>query len=137
MSDEPHDFDPIPADGLLLALCEVARSVEGFELGITVTVPGATVTGVMVGPKAWLQILGASGEGSANEFLRGIAARMVEILDEGGDDVDTQFLHLREAQYVSGGTFTPTNTALLWRGRLAAVSGFSLGTVTPTARASA
>ena len=130
MSDEPHVFDPIPADGLLLALCEVARNVDGFELGITVNVPGATVTGVMVGPKAWLQILGASGEGDANEFLRGIAARMSEILD-GGDDVDTQFLHLREAQYVSGGTFQPTNAALLWRGRLAAVSGFSLGTLTP------
>ena len=85
----------------------------------------------MVGPKTWLRILGASGEGSTNEFLRGIAGRMVEILDEGGADVDTQFLHLREAQYVSGGTFQPTNAALLWRGRLAAVSGFSLGTLTP------
>ena len=131
MPDESHEFDPIPADGLLLALCEVARNVDGFELGITVNVPGATVTGVMVGPKSWLQILGASGEGRANEFLRGIALRMSEILDDAGDEVDTQFVHLREAQYVSGGQFTPTNAALLWRGRLAVVSGFSIGTVTP------
>jgi hypothetical protein len=131
MSDQPDVFDPIPADGLLLALCEVARNVEGFELGITVNVPGATVTGLMVGPTTWLHILAASGEGRANEFLRGIAARMSEILDGAEQEVDTQFLHLREAQYVSGGQFTPTNAALLWRGRLAVVSGFSIGKVTP------
>ena len=67
MSDA--DFDPIPADGLLVALAEVARHKEGFELGITVNVPGATVTGIMIGPRAWLRILGASGEGGAHDFL--------------------------------------------------------------------
>ena len=37
MSDEPDVFDPIPVDGLLLALCEMARTLDGFELGIPST----------------------------------------------------------------------------------------------------
>lgn len=124
------DFDPIPADGLLVALAEVARHKEGFELGLTVNVPGATVTGVMIGPRAWLRILGASGEGDAHAFLSSLAGGMNEILESSGLEVATQFLHLRDAQYVSGGLFTPTNAGLLWRGRLGEITGFSLGTLT-------
>lgn len=125
------DFDPIPADGLLVALAEVARHKDGFELGITVNVPGGTVTGIMIGPRAWLRILGASGEGPAHEFLRSLAGGMNEILENAGAEVTTQFLHLRDAQYVSGGRFTPTNAGLLWRGRLGEITGFSIGTLTP------
>ena len=114
-----------------MALAEVARHKEGFELGITVNVPGATVTGIMIGPRAWLRILGASGEGGAHEFLNSLAGGMNQILENAGREVTTQFLHLRDAQYVSGGRFTPTNAGLLWRGRLGEIAGFSIGTLTP------
>ncbi|WP_372736260.1 hypothetical protein [Nocardioides sp.] len=128
MSDD--EFRPIPADGLLMALAEVARTQEGFELGITVNVPGATVTGIMIGPRPWLRILAVSGEGGTNQFLSSVAGALDSMLDSAGEDVTAQCLHLRQAQYVSGGTFTPTNAALLWRGRISEVAGFSIGSLT-------
>jgi hypothetical protein len=114
----------------------------GLELPITLFVPGAVVAGVLTSGKVYFDLFAdrfAAGwpvEGRAE--LRASMAAYGDVYPrlEPGEKSPrkrpAQFIHLRDAQVVTAqGNLPAVGDGLLWRGRLAAVSGYSLGQLAP------
>jgi hypothetical protein len=83
----------------------VAQS--GLNIGIIVNVPGATVSGTLVGRDAWLDELvrvSADISEDAGVFATGIRQAFTddEVLRSIGEEITYDFLHLRDAYFVSG-----------------------------------
>jgi hypothetical protein len=114
----------------------------GLELPITLFVPGAVVAGVLTSGKVYFDLFAdrfAAGwpeEGRAE--LRASMATPGDVYPrlEPGEKSPrkrpAQFIHLRDAHVVTAqGNLPATVEGMLWRGRLAAVSGYSLGQLAP------
>jgi hypothetical protein len=148
--DEPDDDEGVddgyePHDPMLLAY---VRAVElGAELGLTITVPGATISGILISRRAFRVAHSAElAEGARGADLHRLARGVEETLagelaladalapdtndlDEVPEDLT--YLHLRAARFLSGGALVPSvgRPGALWRGRLEDVTGWSLGSL--------
>jgi len=123
----------------------VARANEnGDGVSITLIMGGFLVSGSLMGGKEYFEALGQEMADSAKdfvdepehaEFYGKSFSQFADIYDEiDGDDEDKKprpapsFIHLSNARfYVPGGNPIPGNKGVLWRGRLAQVSGFNIG----------
>jgi hypothetical protein len=116
----------------------------GLELPITLFVPGAVVAGVLTSGKVYFELFadrfaaGWPAEGRAE--LRASMAAYGDVYPrlEPGEKSPrkrpAQYIHLRDAHVVTAqGNLPSTVEGMLWRGRLAAVSGYSLGQLAPAA----
>jgi hypothetical protein len=110
----------------------------GVEAGVTLVCGGTIVSGMLVSGAKYVQ-------GFREEFTSSLAAELISVLDpmfdalaapyaptsddENGLTVErTHYIHLRDARfYAAGQPPIPGNRGVWWRGRLASVSGFSLG----------
>lgn len=122
----------------IVSMVEKSVTVEdreikhGFELGITLHVSGVVVTGVLVSHLRWAQVFGEKlGDGPMEDGWRNGLG-----LDDPQTVVDATralepwerlSIHLIEAQTLVGERMIPSSNPVPWRGRLAAVSGWSLG----------
>ena len=139
-----NDFDldePQFADWFLQQIVEFANL--GLEIGVTLSVEGSTITGTLIGGRAYFEelsnlLLKASGEkndvGQTLSELWGEHKNLYHMGGEGSDEQPTEqrappaFLHLRGAEIVSpSGARMPSGEGFLWRGRVSAVSGFAIG----------
>ena len=139
---------PHPVDRALnLLLLEAERDVR---VGLTVSVNGTVVGGTLIGRMEYFHSLAshfASHDGTTAmgelfaSSLHGIVddaeRRSQEELHarDGVSDHDpvVEFLHLAEARYIAGSGFMPHGRhGVLWRCRVADVSGWSLGDLTLT-----
>jgi hypothetical protein len=114
-------------DGMLLALVEMAIELS-LEVAITLQVGSALVTGQLIGRKAYLK---AFHDQFVSGFPTDVQALIrkemqpgaIEPSDEPNRHVD--HIHIRNARLMdAAGSRIPIG---LWRGRLAAISGFVLG----------
>lgn len=136
-------LEPVPdaaGDPILRLFASIAEQAS-FELGITVAVDGALVSGVLVGQDEWLRLLGQTMDGgesiatSLRRYLdKGLHEAVAEVVGPLNDDPrpeEYEYLHLKNARYVMGQAFVPTppGEPVLWRGRIDHVSGWSWGTV--------
>lgn len=116
----------------------------GLEVPVTLFVAGAVVTGVLTSGKVYFDrfadrfAAGWPEEGRAE--LRASMATPGDVyprLEPGEKSprkMPAQFIHLRDARVVTAqGHLPTTGEGLLWRGRLAAVGGYSLGQLSPAA----
>jgi hypothetical protein len=114
----------------------------GVEVPITLFVAGAVVTGVLTGGKAYFdRFADRFAAGWPDEGRAEIRASMatpgnvyprLEPGEKSPRKRPAQFIHLRDAQVVTAqGNLPAVGDGLLWRGRLAAVSGYSLGHLAP------
>lgn len=122
-------------DFLIEVLAAVAQ--RGAEVGVTLNVRGAVVTGVLIGRSAWLQeqVAMLSSAGSGAEVMgQSLNSLFTSLYGDGqdGDDIRYAFIHLKEARYVFGEGFAPSveNSGFLWRGRISEVSAWSIGSLT-------
>jgi hypothetical protein len=126
-------------DPILRLFASIAEQAS-FELGITVAVDGALVSGVLVGQDEWLKLLGHTMDGgdsiatSLRRYLnKGLHEAVTEVAGpiEDPRPEDYEYLHLKSARYVMGPGFVPTppSEPVLWRGRIEHISGWSWGTV--------
>jgi hypothetical protein len=140
--------DQPQADFFLQAIVGLANS-SGIEIGITLCVGGAVVSGQLISGKAFFkeianEMLQASGPAgfesvkqSLSEFIGNIGRSIYEStenVEESGQEVDRSmkpppgYIHLRDAKFFhNSGQPMPGNRGIRWRGRLSAVDGFSLG----------
>jgi hypothetical protein len=119
---------------LLVSICN--RS--GLEIGITLTVGGSVVSGMLVGGKKYFETFAKqfsdAWPGTDKEVLRSALAQSASLYDHATDDRDksasppVQYIHLANARIFHGHQVLP-NSGVLWRGKINAVSGFSLGSL--------
>lgn len=136
---------PVPQlDWVLQQLVRMANE-RVVEMPVTLHVHGVVVSGYIVGGQQffdrWADEIASGMTGdteSSSDLKRSLASfgsnypsRDLAERTEAGEDVDLpsdpQFIHLRDARFLSGTEFLPTNRPLLWRARLAAVDAFFVG----------
>lgn len=139
---ERRRAQPAVDRALELLLLDAER---GVHLPLTITTFGSVVTGTLIGSDEYFHAFvnrfttadGTTGmDEQLADALRGVmddARRRTRLaLDEhptaSADERAIEFLHLGDARYVSGLGFLPHGrSGVLWRCRVADVSGWSLG----------
>ena len=134
------------ADWLLGAFVKAEDQIR-TGMDVTLYVGGRVITGRLIGGREYLDLLRA---GMEEAWLRG-AAESGTRLPEGGleayrkvireaqdafysesvRDEDAEFVHLADARFLAAGVFAP-GTGSLWRGKLGAVDGFTVGLLSQT-----
>ncbi len=117
-------------DVFLQSLVSIVNSNK-VSFSITLTVDGAVLTGTLVSAKEFFDNFAASFSnawpGGPHEGLREGFEQWGNV-PEGAPDPHEDFIHLKDARYVSGKEMVPSlGTGVVWRGNLNSVSGFSLG----------
>jgi hypothetical protein len=118
-----------------LELQTLARIVDGIldEMGITVVTGGTVISGRLVGPERWHELLhetGASAGENAEAVLSGLR-KMQRDEDDPRELVSYSYLHLVDSHILTsagmaGGQF-------MWRIRISEVSAWTLQEWTPNA----
>lgn len=105
----------------------------GLELGITLHTSSGAVSGTLIGGKKYFETFAsdiASNWPSDNkELIREAFAKNGECYDEPytEDERPPQYIHLMNAKLLTGSAAIPSNTGVLWRGKISSVTGFHLG----------
>lgn len=107
------------------------------ETGITLNVGCCLVSGTMIGFKKYLEILFSDFAGGFRaEGLAEIADAVEERARKALQDIETEqdaksskprYIHLKDARFFFGNEAVPHNRKVLWRGKLSAVEGFTIG----------
>lgn len=128
-------------DWLLQSLISIVNN-ESASIPITLSVGGLLISGDMIGGKTYFDEFARQFKDGFTAISSETAATIEEAFKRLGDVYDPlqkeassdasrahpHLVHLKEAQiYHSGGQLSPTEKGVLWRGRLDAVDGFSLG----------
>jgi hypothetical protein len=122
-------------DWYLQSLVSTVNTLETLEIGITLVVGGSVVSGRLVSGKKYFETFAKEFSdpwpGETKEQIRAAFARHADIykIDEKGQEnpPPPQFIHLIDARCFYPGSELPNNGGVLWRGKINAVSGFSLG----------
>ncbi|MDL5367629.1 gas vesicle accessory protein GvpU [Xanthomonas sp. NCPPB 2654] len=132
-------FDGQSVDWYLQKLVTVVNT-STVQFGVTLFVEGAIVSGVLVSGKKYFETFAQEfsaaypGDAEGKESIRQAFASHASIYDsENGEQTTSppQFIHLIDSRHFSpGGQPLPNNRGVLWRGKINAVSGFSLGSLT-------
>ncbi|MHA6913768.1 gas vesicle accessory protein GvpU [Ralstonia pseudosolanacearum] len=124
---------PLPIDWQLQNLVDLANR-QGLRVGLTLTVKGATITGMLIGGKEYFEMFGDSigsswpGTDEVKEAMRSAFAQPANLY-ETEEQSSPSYIHLKDAKIVYSSAMVPTNRGLLWRGRLDEVSGFAIGSL--------
>jgi len=133
-------------DGILSVLVDNAET-RGLEIGITLSVGGLLVSGILIGTGAYLAgltedlkfqvssstpVTVAAVEKTRKTFAYLASALGADKLnDKELDELEPyprQTIHLKDAQYFyPSAEPLPSERTVFWRGRLSEVDGFSLG----------
>lgn len=114
----------------------VAFADIGVSVGVTFTIGGSVVTGQLCSGKDFIehtrdQILAGSGD-DLKDFLEPHFNDRLAVYDNDRTEVmQIAYVHLRDAViYNVDFTGIPSKNGVFWRGRLDAIDGWSLGTIT-------
>ena len=127
---------------------------RAMEYGVTLHVGGLAITGTLINGRTYFEeiaklLAGAvtienEEEGGGRSNLQEAIAGMGRIYPEreyidrleAGEDISLpnqpSFIHLRDAHWLVGTQVVPTEPGIYWRGRISAVDGFVLGTISVT-----
>jgi hypothetical protein len=127
--DLPTTFYDEP-DGALAMLVGLVNDDIMTGIGVTLAVPGGIVGGLLISYSAWMDANAEIAE-AISPFFTALKDHMNAA--KPATDLPPRpihFIHLCDARYwTPGSTISlPSPGGMLWRGRLAQVSGWSLGT---------
>ncbi|NIJ14404.1 hypothetical protein FHU38_004805 [Saccharomonospora amisosensis] len=124
------------ADFLLQAFVDAANQMDDFSMALTLSVPGGIVTGDLVTASRWMNEVATLVEMDGSEaayhvanvyreqaglYRRRRAQNRGEVLGE------VTYIHLRDAQWVTGSGMLGPEPGIHWRGLIVDVAGWSLG----------
>ncbi len=128
-----REWDGRQTDWLLQWLCQFINK-NGLEVGVTLTIGGMLVTGTLIShdkyfeqfSKDFSDPFAVSGT-EVQEQMRSIILGFNPAVDPDEQLPALQYIHLKNARtYMSSSDHLPTK-GTLWRGKIAAVDGFTLG----------
>jgi hypothetical protein len=131
-------------DWFLQELIELAEM--GLEQGITLTIGGAQIHGNLIGGRRYFEAMVealnvSSGQGERSELLStisGLWGRHADVYPGPADErpplgsAPANYIHLRDASWRSSSADPFPSNGTYWRGKVSAVDGFMLGTITTT-----
>jgi len=115
----------------------------GVEMGVTLTVGGTTIGGLLISGKKYFEELSDSigSLSKKDDDVESIMAngwrqytQLYDVPEGAPDDWKPNpagYIHLRDARVYAAGEQPIPENGMLWRGRLAAVDGFALGSFGP------
>lgn len=124
-------------DWYLQELVSIVNS-SAIEFGITLHVHGAVVSGLLISGRKYFKAFADDfagaylGDDEGREAVRAALASHSKIYDEIDKQEEPsppQYIHLMHSRTFSPGGSTPSKVGVLWRGKISAVSGFSLGSL--------
>jgi hypothetical protein len=121
-SQEPPDRGGDP----LLSLFARLVSDTDAEIHVTLAVGGGVVTGALISQLKWMRL---SAE-AMNATVPGsgvIPDELGKVLAQTSEGTPYEYLHLRDARYISATGVMPERPQMLWRGRISQVAGWSWG----------
>lgn len=131
----------VGVDWFLQNLVSTANTA-GLEVGLTLTLSGLVVSGRMISGKKYFDLfadLMAKGwPGENPEVIRDAYKKFGEHYTPPTDTDDEkwlppQYVHLQDAfLFAPGGAQLPTGSGILWRGKISAVAGFNVGSLSVT-----
>jgi hypothetical protein len=128
-------------DCFLQSLVSIVND-ESASIPITLSVGGLLISGDMIGGKTYFNEFARQFKDGFRNITSETASAIEEAFKRLGDVYDPiqkesqggaiipkpRLIHLKDAQiYPSGASPAPSKKGVLWRGRLEAVDGFSLG----------
>ena len=126
------EWDGRQVDWLLQWFVRVA-SQANLEVGITLSVRGHLVSGLLISPQTYFHLLAeqfakpfADAGSSDAESIRALVRGFDESTGK-EEDPAAQYIHVRDARVYTGHQGPVSPDGMLWRGKVAAVDGFSLG----------
>lgn len=129
------DLHGVGSDWFLRTLVNIVNGGE-LQFGVTLLSEGVVVSGVLIGGatyfKLWAKEFADAVPGDS-EGKAEVEAAFAQHADTYGpersaDGPPVEYIHLRDARFCAPGQNPmPSNRGVLWRGRLNAVSGFTLG----------
>jgi hypothetical protein len=124
-------------DWYLQRLVSLVNNNSGLQYGLTLHLEGVIVSGLLISGKKYFETFAQEfadnfpGTDESKESIRQSLASNASIYDKSeteGEAPPPQFIHLLNARsFAPGNNPLPTNRGVLWRGKINAVSGFSLG----------
>lgn len=144
MSSNDQPVSTPNQDAVLATIVAMVNTFESGGFGITLTVGGSLVTGILISGTEYFQRFAEFWPQSTNtklgETLKKIFMDVAEDFGKqakeqfeehaSGDYKTTsplQFIHLKDARVATPSGLVPTHFGLLWRGRLSEVQAFSWG----------
>lgn len=127
-------LDGNSVDWFLQNLVNIANK-SGLEFGVTLVVGGSILSGRLISGKKYFETFAKefadAFPGDSREGIYESFAQHGEIYSQSNDENDDspppQFIHLIDSRCFYPGNQLPNNKGVLWRGKINAVSGFSLG----------
>lgn len=151
MADQDDELPPIrdveiinSRDWFLQSIIETVIN-NGVEIGVTLTVGGMIISGMLISGKKYYDELGdalaaySKEEGDMHSVLANGWRQMKAIYEKPDDAPEdwkpphASFIHLRNAYIFAPGVAPlPGNQGILWRGKLTSVDGFAIGSLNPS-----
>lgn len=139
-TSDVQDVDVVGSKDWFLQSTIETVIAHGVEIGVTLAVGGAVVSGTLISGRKYFEELGdalssaSETEGDMQSILGESWKQFTGIYDKPEDAPDdwqgprANFIHLRGARYFAPGQRPiPTTQGFLWRGKLSAVDAFSIG----------
>ncbi|QXG34255.1 gas vesicle accessory protein GvpU [Pseudomonas viridiflava] len=121
-------------DWLLQWLVKFVANTK-VELGVTLTVGGNLVSGHLISHDDYFEQLAQDLSAPFSQFENGTEDSMKEMIlsfrpgDSNADTPAFHFIHLKDCQTYSNDGNPICESRVLWRGRIAAVDGFTIGLI--------
>lgn len=111
----------------LLSLFARLVSDTDAEIHVTLAVGGGVVTGALISHMKWMRLsaetMNATVPGSG--VIPDELAKM--LVAQASEGTPHEYLHLKDARYMSPTGMMPERPQMLWRGRISEVAGWSWG----------
>ncbi|MDH7805507.1 MULTISPECIES: gas vesicle accessory protein GvpU [unclassified Rhizobium] len=137
-SSDNNFLDQAAGHDWMLAWVIAHAEAYGLEVGVTLSVSGSLISGSVISGRKYIEELSSSfrtAKGPSAELAETLAKNFGQwsaVYPESGSEIDIlsvkpTYIHLRNARvYQSSGAPIPNN-GMLWRGKVKAVDGFTVG----------
>src|SRR5260221_3740907 len=130
--DERPVFDAADGDWFLQKLVTIFNSVPGAGMGITLNVGGMLISGQLASGKEYFEGIGAviagaenaqndTGAAIANLFKSAVVVYERQAPDDQARE-PPNYIHLKDAKFISPGQIGTPSVGVWWRGRLCEVA---------------
>lgn len=135
--------DGVGRDHFLQFLIGVLNKDSSAAIGVTLTVGGSQISGDLIGGAAYFEEFSSAfakafgrGDEAATAGLKQSMNKFGDVYRSNGSEADAEsdadspppvYVHMRNAQQFAPGGLPIPGNGCLWRGKLNAVDGFSLG----------